>query len=102
MNRLAAKVGIRTRSSKTAVVSAQPQLGRGRTAGVLPAPELPLPFFVGGAPALDFLNSIASPVDMPVEWFNSGDGFLNWLSQANLVKADVLQPNAQGGRPWGA
>ena len=57
----------------------------------MPTQELPLPFFVGGAPALDFLNSIASPVDVPVEWLSSGENFLNWLSQANLVKPEVLQ-----------
>jgi len=91
MKELAAKMGIRTRFSKTVVVSARPQLGRGRTAVALPTPELPLVLFVGGAPALDFLNSIALPVDVPVEWLSSGDSFLNWLSQANLVKPEVLQ-----------
>ncbi|WP_239143111.1 CGNR zinc finger domain-containing protein [Variovorax sp. WS11] len=40
---------------------------------------------------MDFLNSIASPVDAPVEWLSSGEDFLNWLSQADLVKPEVLQ-----------
>ncbi|RZL93448.1 MAG: hypothetical protein EOP82_07715 [Variovorax sp.] len=57
----------------------------------VPRQELPPPFFVGGAPALDFLNSIASPVEVPVEWLDSGEGLVNWLSQANLVKPEVLQ-----------
>jgi len=55
------------------------------------AQERPPPFFIGGAPALDFLNSIASPVDVPVEWLSSGEDFLNWLSQAQLVRPEVLQ-----------
>ena len=63
----------------------------GKSQHVTPTQELPLPVFVGGAPALDFLNSIASPVDVPVEWLSSGENFLNWLSQANLIKPDVLQ-----------
>jgi predicted RNA-binding Zn ribbon-like protein len=55
------------------------------------ARERPPPFFIAGAPALDFLNSIASPVDVPVEWLGSGEDFLNWLSQAQLVRPEVLQ-----------
>jgi predicted RNA-binding Zn ribbon-like protein len=39
---------------------------------------------------LDFLNSIATPVDRPVDWLESGDGLLRWLAQAELVPADVL------------
>ena len=60
--------------------------GRGVT-----AQERPPPVFVGGVPALDFLNSIASPVDVPVEWIGSGKDFLDWLSQAQLVKPEVLR-----------
>ena len=39
---------------------------------------------------LDFLNSIATPVDTPVDWLDSGDGLLHWLAQAKLVPADAL------------
>jgi predicted RNA-binding Zn ribbon-like protein len=39
---------------------------------------------------LDFLNSIATPLDSPVDWLDSGDGLLRWLAQADLVPADVL------------
>jgi predicted RNA-binding Zn ribbon-like protein len=45
---------------------------------------------VGGAHALDFLNSIASPLDVPVEWLASGDDLVNWLAQSQLVAPDVL------------
>ena len=41
-------------------------------------------------PALDFLNSIATPVDTPIDWIDDGEGYLSWLEQAGLVPADVL------------
>lgn len=46
--------------------------------------------FVADSRGLDFLNSIATPVDRPVEWIDSGEGLLDWLDQAGLVNADVL------------
>jgi predicted RNA-binding Zn ribbon-like protein len=46
--------------------------------------------FIADALGLDFLNSIATPVDTPVDWLDSGDGFLDWLAQAKLVPADTL------------
>jgi predicted RNA-binding Zn ribbon-like protein len=47
--------------------------------------------FVGDALGLDFLNSIATPVDTPIDWIDDGDGLLNWLEQAQLVPADALK-----------
>jgi predicted RNA-binding Zn ribbon-like protein len=46
--------------------------------------------FIADSPGLDFLNSIAIPVDTPVDWLDSGDGLLDWLTQAELVPADTL------------
>ena len=46
--------------------------------------------FIADSLGLDFLNSIATPVDTPVDWLDSGDGFLSWLAQAELVPADAL------------
>jgi hypothetical protein len=46
--------------------------------------------FVAGSLGLDFLNSIATPVDMPIDWLDNGDGLLSWLAQAKLVPADTL------------
>jgi predicted RNA-binding Zn ribbon-like protein len=46
--------------------------------------------FVADSLGLDFLNSIATPLDTPVDWLNSGEGLLRWLAQAQLVPADVL------------
>lgn len=46
--------------------------------------------FVGDAPGLDFLNSVATPVDSAIDWIADGEGLLNWLDQARLVPAEVL------------
>ncbi len=51
----------------------------------------PPAIFVGDAPGLDFLNSIATPVDIVIDWIDDGDGYLSWLEQAHLVPPDVLQ-----------
>jgi predicted RNA-binding Zn ribbon-like protein len=50
----------------------------------------PPAMFVGDAPGLDFLNSIATPVDTPFDWIADGEGLLDWLGQAALAPADVL------------
>jgi predicted RNA-binding Zn ribbon-like protein len=47
--------------------------------------------FVADALGLDFLNSIATPVDTPVDWIEDGEGYLSWLEEAQLVPADVLR-----------
>jgi predicted RNA-binding Zn ribbon-like protein len=49
----------------------------------------PPPFFVGDHLALDFLNSIATPKDVPVEWLRDGRDLIDWLEQANVIAADV-------------
>src|SRR5262245_47326625 len=54
-------------------------------------PVRPPPFFVGDHPALDFLNSIASPKDVPVEWLRDGRDLVNWLELANMLTADVAE-----------
>lgn len=51
----------------------------------------PPAIFVGDAAGLDFLNSVATPVDTPVDWIEDGEGLLSWLDQARLVPSDVLQ-----------
>jgi predicted RNA-binding Zn ribbon-like protein len=47
--------------------------------------------FVGDALGLDFLNSIATPVDTAIDWIDDGEGLLDWLEQAHLVPADALK-----------
>jgi predicted RNA-binding Zn ribbon-like protein len=51
----------------------------------------PPAMFVGDALGLDFLNSIATPVDTPIDWIEDGEGYLRWLDQAKLVPRDVLE-----------
>jgi predicted RNA-binding Zn ribbon-like protein len=46
--------------------------------------------FIADSPGLDFLNSIATPVDTPVDWINDGDGLIDWLDQARFVSSDEL------------
>lgn len=50
----------------------------------------PPAIFIADSLGLDFLNSIATPIDTPVDWLDSGDGLLRWLAQAKLVPADAL------------
>ena len=47
--------------------------------------------FLGDALALDFLNSVATPVDVPVDWIEDGEGLLRWLDQAKLVSPETLE-----------
>ena len=51
----------------------------------------PPAIFVGGVLALDFLNSIATPVDAAIDWIEDGEGYLSWLEQAHVVPGDVLR-----------
>lgn len=52
----------------------------------------PMPaLFLADSLGLDFLNSVATPVDTPVDWLADGEGLLRWLAQAQLVPAEVLR-----------
>jgi len=51
----------------------------------------PPAIFISDAPGLDFLNSIATPVDTEVDWIGDGEGFLDWLEQAAMVPGGVLR-----------
>lgn len=46
--------------------------------------------FLADSAGLDFLNSVATPVDTPVDWLDDGEGLLAWLAQAQLVPAQAL------------
>jgi predicted RNA-binding Zn ribbon-like protein len=48
-------------------------------------------FFLGNNTALDFLNSIASPVDVPIEWLGNGEALIGWLRRTDLVPEDALR-----------
>ncbi len=45
----------------------------------------PPPLFIAGHVALDFLNSIASPHGVPVEWLQDGSDLVAWLVDAHLL-----------------
>jgi hypothetical protein len=38
--------------------------------------------FIADARGIDFLNSIATPVDVSVDWIRDGQGLVRWLRQA--------------------
>jgi predicted RNA-binding Zn ribbon-like protein len=46
--------------------------------------------FIADATGLDFLNSVATPADVQIDWISDGDGLLAWLAQARLVPPEVL------------
>ncbi|MYS19340.1 Conserved protein containing a Zn-ribbon-like motif, possibly RNA-binding [Streptomyces sp. DvalAA-14] len=46
--------------------------------------------FLADTPGLDFLNSIATPVDTRIDWIEDGEGLLAWLEQAGLVPPRTL------------
>jgi predicted RNA-binding Zn ribbon-like protein len=50
----------------------------------------PPPIFIADNPGLDFLNTIAVPVDTKVEWLTSGEDLLAWLKRAGSVPDEVL------------
>lgn len=53
--------------------------------------QKPPAFFISGSMGLDFLNTLATPVDTQVDWIDDGDGLLSWLEQARLVAAEEMQ-----------
>jgi predicted RNA-binding Zn ribbon-like protein len=55
--------------------------------------------FLADSPGLDFLNSIATPVDTPVDWISDGAGLLRWLREAQLVPAATLDRMEQEAAP---
>lgn len=46
--------------------------------------------FIADAAGLDFMNSIATPVDNVVDWLNDGEGLMDWLAQSKLVPSEAL------------
>src|SRR5262249_11599597 len=52
-------------------------------------PDRPPPFFVGDHLALDFLNTVATPKDVSVEWLRDGRDLIDWLEQAIALPTGV-------------
>ena len=59
----------------------------------------PPAFFVAGSLGLDFLNTLATPVDVPVDWIADGDGLLSWVEQARLIPPGELEALKAGAMP---
>jgi predicted RNA-binding Zn ribbon-like protein len=55
------------------------------------APKRLPAIFVADALGLDFLNSVATPVNTEIDWIDDGDGLLAWLEQAQLAPAETLK-----------
>jgi predicted RNA-binding Zn ribbon-like protein len=58
--------------------------------------KLPPAMFISGSPGIDFLNSVAIPVDAAVEWIGNGKDFVDWLRQVGLLTAkdiSIIQSN---------
>jgi predicted RNA-binding Zn ribbon-like protein len=51
----------------------------------------PPAIFISGSVGLDFLNTLATPMDEQVDWIDDGDSLLEWLEQARLVPTTVLK-----------
>ena len=59
----------------------------------------PSPIFIADAKGIDFLNSIATPVDTPVEWLGSGGDLLAWLKESNVAPLEVINRFRQTALP---
>lgn len=59
----------------------------------------PPALFLAEARGVDFLNSIATPGEEPVDWLSDGEGFVDWLKQAGLVPAAELEAIAERAMP---
>jgi predicted RNA-binding Zn ribbon-like protein len=46
---------------------------------------------VGDHLALDFLNTVATPSDAPIEWLTNGQDLVVWLEQAGAVDSAVIK-----------
>lgn len=55
--------------------------------------------FIADSRGIDFLNSVATPVDTPIDWLRDGDGLIGWLRQAKLVPEEQLVKIAEGAMP---
>jgi predicted RNA-binding Zn ribbon-like protein len=56
-------------------------------------------FFIADSLGLDFLNSVATPVDVPIDWIGDGEGLLSWLEQSRLVPTSVLSAMRERAMP---
>jgi predicted RNA-binding Zn ribbon-like protein len=55
--------------------------------------------FIADSVGLDFLNSVAVPVDTQVDWLVDGEGFLAWIEQAGLVPSQIINAMREKATP---
>jgi predicted RNA-binding Zn ribbon-like protein len=55
--------------------------------------------FIADSVALNFLNSIATPVNTEIDWIGDGEGLLTWLEQAQLVPVEALEAIRKHAKP---
>jgi predicted RNA-binding Zn ribbon-like protein len=61
--------------------------------------QRPPALFITDSAGLNFLNSIATPVDTEIDWISDGEGLLAWLEQAHLVPVAVLHAMRKQAKP---
>jgi predicted RNA-binding Zn ribbon-like protein len=61
--------------------------------------KLPPALFLADSAGLDFLNSLATPLDVPVDWISNGRDFLAWLEQSGMVPKATLALVARSAVP---
>jgi predicted RNA-binding Zn ribbon-like protein len=61
--------------------------------------QKPPALFITDSAGLNFLNSIATPVDVEIDWLGDGEGLLAWLEQAQLVPLDILNAMRKQAKP---
>jgi predicted RNA-binding Zn ribbon-like protein len=59
----------------------------------------PPAIFIADSRGLDFLNSVATPVDTPIDWIADGEGLLDWLAQAEYAPANELDQIVARAKP---
>jgi predicted RNA-binding Zn ribbon-like protein len=61
--------------------------------------QKPPALFITDSAGLNFLNSIATPIDTEIDWISDGEGLLAWLEQAQLVPVAVLDAMRKQAKP---
>jgi predicted RNA-binding Zn ribbon-like protein len=61
--------------------------------------QKPPAIFITDSAGLNFLNSLATPLDTEIDWISDGEGLLMWLEQAQLVPADILDTMRKQAKP---
>jgi predicted RNA-binding Zn ribbon-like protein len=66
---------------------------------VVPMSQKSPAIFITDSAALNFLNSVATPVDTEIDWISEGEGLLAWLQQADLVPPEALEAMRKHAKP---